>query len=178
MPAPALPPLTEWETFYVIIGSSAAALTGLMFVVIALNAEARRETGPAALRAFATPTIVHFGAVLLLAALLSTPRQTIGSLRACILACAIGGVAYASWVTVQARRQEGYVPVLSDWVWHAGLPVIAYGSLVVAGILIGQSPGTALYVVAAAALLLLYIGIHNAWDSAVWLSTKRQDRQE
>ena len=49
MPAPALPPLTEWETFYVIIGSSAAALTGLMFVVIALNAEARRETGPAAL---------------------------------------------------------------------------------------------------------------------------------
>src|ERR1041384_3296763 len=28
--------LTEWESFYVIVGSSAGALTGLMFVVIAL----------------------------------------------------------------------------------------------------------------------------------------------
>ena len=35
---PELPPLTEWETFYVIVGSSAAALTGLQFVVIALLA--------------------------------------------------------------------------------------------------------------------------------------------
>jgi hypothetical protein len=69
------------------------------------------------------------------------------------------------------------VPELSDWVWHAALPVAAYASLVVAGILLGRSPGTALYVVAAAALLLLYIGIHNAWDGAVWMTTKRLDRQ-
>jgi hypothetical protein len=174
---PVLPPLAEWETFYVIVGSSAAALTGLMFVVITLNAEARTEGGPAALRAFATPTIVHFCAVLLIAALLSTPRHTIGSLRACLLACAVGGLVYAIWVIIQARRQQGYVPELSDWVWHAALPVVAYASLVVAGILLGQAPAAALYVVAAAALLLLYIGIHNAWDGAVWMTTKRQDRQ-
>ena len=74
MPVPALPPLAEWESFYVIVGSSAAALTGLMFVVIALNSEARTEAGPTALRAFATPIIVHFGAVLLISALLSTPE--------------------------------------------------------------------------------------------------------
>ena len=70
-----MPELAGWDTFYVIIGSSAAALTGLMFVVIALSG----ETGLAApdaittIRAFSTPTLVHFGAVLLLAALLTTP---------------------------------------------------------------------------------------------------------
>lgn len=31
-----LPLLTNWQNFYVIIGSGAATLTGLMFVVVAL----------------------------------------------------------------------------------------------------------------------------------------------
>lgn len=34
-------PLVAWESFYVIVGSSGAALTGLQFVVIALIAESR-----------------------------------------------------------------------------------------------------------------------------------------
>jgi hypothetical protein len=33
--------LADWESFYVIVGSSAGALTGLMFVVITLVADAR-----------------------------------------------------------------------------------------------------------------------------------------
>ena len=177
MPAPALPPLTEWESFYVIVGSSAAALTGLMFVVIALGAEARTPASSAAFKAFATPTVVHFGAVLLLAALLTTPRHTIASLRACLLGGAVAGLAYASWVIAQARRQEGYVPVFSDWVWHVCLPVVAYACLLMAGVLLSRSPDAALYVVGASALLLLYIGIHNAWDSALWMTTKRQQPQ-
>jgi len=175
VPVPALPPLAEWESFYVIVGSSAAALTGLMFVVIALNSEARTEAGPTALRAFATPIIVHFGAVLLISALLSTPRHTIGSLKGCLLAVAVAGLAYTIRVIVLARRQSSYKPVFSDWLWHGMLPFLAYASLVVAGILLGSAPGAALYVVAAVALLLLYIGIHNAWDSAVWLTTKPKE---
>ena len=156
-----------------IVGSSAAGLTGLMFVVIALGAEGRTVNDSAVFRAFATPTVVHFGVVLLVAAFLSTPRQTIASLSACLLACAVGGLTYASWVIVQARRQKAYVPVLSDWVWHAGLPVVAYACLLVGGVLLWRSPQVALYVVGASALLLLYIGIHNAWDSAVWMTSKR-----
>ena len=65
--------------------------------------------------------------------------------------------------------------MFSDWLWHGMLPFLAYASLVVAGILLGSAPGAALYVVAAVALLLLYIGIHNAWDSAVWLTTKPRE---
>ena len=35
------PVLVPWESFYVIVGSSGAALTGLQFVVIALLADVR-----------------------------------------------------------------------------------------------------------------------------------------
>jgi hypothetical protein len=66
--------LAEWDNFYVITGSSAAGLTGLTFVVIALSADAKR-VNVSGLRTYVTPTIVHFGAVLALAAYLSMPHQ-------------------------------------------------------------------------------------------------------
>src|SRR2546426_6855544 len=55
--------LAAWETFFFLIGSSAAALTGLQFVVIALIAESRRRATTREIQAFSTPTIVHFGGV-------------------------------------------------------------------------------------------------------------------
>jgi len=64
-------PFAEWESFYVIVGSSAGALIGLQFVVMALVAEMPRTPGQAqAGHAFATPTIVHFGTVLLISSIL------------------------------------------------------------------------------------------------------------
>src|SRR4030095_13032983 len=70
----ALLPLHEWESFYVIIGTSAAALTGLMFVVIAIVADAgSRATSPLGVATFVTPTIVHFCAALLISAIVSAP---------------------------------------------------------------------------------------------------------
>ena len=172
---PVLPPLTEWETFYVIIGSSAAARTGLQFVVIALGAEAKVLGGDAELRAFGTPTVVHFCVVLLLGAILSTPGHTPASLSLCLGACGLAGTGYACRVVAHARHQKGYAPVLSDWVWHAGLPLTAYAGLLAAGVAAWWHPAPALYVVAATALLLLYIGIHNAWDAAVWMAIKRKE---
>ena len=178
MIAPVLPPLSEWETFYVIVGSSAAALTGLQFVVIALGADLR-VGGEAEMQAFATPTIVHFCAVLLIAAIISTPGQTAASLSVCFSICGMAGLVYAVWVVVvQTRKQKGYVPVLEDWIWHAGLPLVAYACLFVAGVSLWRHPAPALYVVAATALLLLFIGIHNAWDAALYMSAKKKESQE
>ena len=66
--------LAGWENFYVIVGSSAGTLIGLQFVVITLlaNTPIARDQGQAG-AAFATPTIVHFPAVLLLAGVESAP---------------------------------------------------------------------------------------------------------
>ncbi len=66
--------LSGWQNFYVIVGSSAGALIGLQFVLITLIANIPvGDGGEQAGHAFATPTIVHFGAVLLLAGVMSAP---------------------------------------------------------------------------------------------------------
>ena len=181
-----LPPLEGWDNFYVIIGSSAAALTGLQFVVIALMAgddQVPRDTS--ALEAFATPTIVHFSAVLLIAAFISMPHHTFVSLRWCLILTGFAGILYATWVTVTALRQKAYTPELEDWIFHSILPVIAYASVFIASLMIGSRSESGLFGVAGSTLLLMTIGIHNAWDAAIWTTTvvkqggiiKRDERQ-
>lgn len=168
-----LPPLAEWETFYVITGSAAAALTGLMFVVIALRAEAIADV-EGGVRAFGTPTVLHFCGVLLLAAILSIPGQTATSLALCVGGTAVAGLALSTWVVVQARRQSSYAPVLSDWIWHVAMPLVAYATAGAAAGALLRWPAVALDMVAAASLLLLFTGIRNAWDAAVWIAARRR----
>lgn len=171
-----LPPLHEWETFYVIIGSSAAALTGLQFVVIALGAESVSMGSEKELQAFATPTVVHFCVVLLISAMIATPGQTQVTLSWCISIPGAAGLAYACWITYTATRTTNYKPVFEDWLFHAVLPVIAYGTLFIIGIVVQARPLSALYVIAASALLLLFVGIHNAWDAAIFMALRRREK--
>jgi hypothetical protein len=166
--------LAGWDNFYVIIGSSAAALTGLQFVVIALTSEARTTTSTTALEAFATPTIVHFCSVLLLAAIITTPEHTIVTLTACLLTVGLAGVVYATYVTIKARNQRSYKPVFEDWLFHSILPIVAYVWLFAGGVFVPRDPAAALYCVAGAALMLLFVGIHNAWDAAVFMTMRRR----
>jgi hypothetical protein len=168
--------LADWETFYVILGSSAAALIGLQFVVVALSAD-RQQTLRAdevAVRAFGTPTIVHLGVVLLLAAFITIPHQTVLSLHLSVVATAAFGMFYVARAFVLARRQTSYKPVWSDWMWHIALPFASYLHLLVAGFSVAHETDTALYGIGGTAIVLLFIGIHNAWDSAVYVATERR----
>ena len=171
-------PLRAWESFCVIVGSSAAALTGLQFVVIALIAEARSARSLREIDAFGTPTIVHFCAVLLISAILTAPWRTVSNPSVALGACGLAGVVYGGIVLYRARRQTGYTPVFEDWLWHTVLPFVAYGILTAASIALRRYAEAALFAIAAAALLLLFIGIHNAWDTVTWIAVERSRKQE
>ncbi len=167
-------PLAGWDNFYVIVGSAASGLTGLTFVVIALIRDAR-NVRPTGLRAFVTPTIVHFGGVLALAAFLSMPHQRVATLSAGLVTGGLAGLGYGVFTGVNLSRHGAeYVPVREDWVWNVILPTLAYAALVLLGLLIWSRPAQALFGVAAVSLALLFIGIRNAWDIAIWMTTQRK----
>ena len=166
-------PLVAWENFYVIIGSSAAALTGLQFVVIALVADSRKKSTISEVDAFGTPTVVHFSAVLLVSAILSAPWPTLAGADLALGASGLAGVVYAALVVRRARRQTGYQPVFEDWLFHAILPFVAYGSLLGGAATLARYPETSLFVIAGVALLLLFIGIHNSWDTVTYIALNR-----
>lgn len=163
-------PLAAWETFFFLVGSSGAALTGLQFVVMALIAESKRRATSREIEAFTTPTIVHFCAVLLVAAIVSAPWQGLSRVSFALGACGFAGVIYCLIVTRRAFRQKTYRPVLSDWIWHTVLPLIAYTLLLAAAVVLQGNPRRALFVVGGTALMLLFIGIHNAWDTVTYIA--------
>jgi hypothetical protein len=175
-------PLAEWENFYVIVGSSAGALTGLTFIVITIAADAANLASTptarlAGLRAFVTPTAVHFGAALWIAALLSMPGHTRVSLALCLAASGLIGTLYCAAVAHwMLEALSSYKPFIGDWVWSLVLPLCAYLGLLAAAMLLRAHALLALYLVAGVSLLLLLLGLHNAWDVVVWITAERHAR--
>jgi hypothetical protein len=167
-----------WENFYVIVGSSAGALIGLQFVVITLIANRPIVAGQAqAGGAFATPTTVHFGAALLLSAIVSAPWHEFGTPSFIWGLMGLIGIVYEIIVTRRMRMQSVYTPQLEDWLFHVVLPFAAYTTLVGSAYAIRLS-ATAMFVLGAAVLLLLFIGIHNAWDTVTYhIFVGKYDRQ-
>ena len=164
--------LAGWHDFFVIVGSSAGALTGLMFVVITLTQALGIRRPPQVrrvMRSFSTPTIVHFSVVLSMCAVLSMPRLTETAIGLFLMALSGSLLGYMSWVYANSRtHHEIYKPDIEDLVWHFSLPVLAYGTTFGAGAAAWSSPDVSLYMVGGSMVALLIIGIHNAWDSAVW----------
>jgi len=166
--------LTSWGSFYVIVGSAAGALIGLQFVVMTLISD--RPPTLAAGAAFATPTIVHFGVALLLSALLNVPWQMIAVPAALWGLMGFSGVVYMVTVARRIRVQTAYKPELEDWLFHVLLPLASYITLALSAFAALSHTREALFGIGAAALLLLFIGIHNAWDSIAYhlFVTKRE----
>ncbi|TLZ53308.1 MAG: hypothetical protein E6K18_00555 [Methanobacteriota archaeon] len=171
--------LDGWENFYVIVGSSAGALIGLQFVVLTLIASRPIPRGTAQVGgAFATPSVVHFAVVLFLAAIVSAPWDDITIVAVLWGFVGLSGIAYVVIVARRMRAQKAYELVLEDWLFHVLLPVAAYSILAMSAYAAFSDARPALFFVGAAALVLLFVGIHNAWDAVTYQVFLRSSQEE
>lgn len=164
-------PLSPWLTFYEIVGASAGALIGLQFVVMALVASLphARAMGPGG-ATFVTPTVIHFCAALLLSGVMTVPWGgaapfgTLPPVAVILGAVGLAGVVYSANIARRMRRTTVYRPEMEDWLFHAILPITGYATLLAAACTAPLFHRAAEFAVAAVSMLLLFIGIHNAWD--------------
>ncbi len=157
--------MSDWATFYVIVGPSGAALIGMQFVVMTLVAGRSQRPTEDALKAFATPTIVHLTGVLIVSALMTVPWRSPVVVAAGLAGCGIAGVAYSLIVIRRVHQQKDYPPVWQDWIWYSASPCAAYAALEFGAALMRSDMPMALSVTAAAVVGLLLVAIHNAWDT-------------
>jgi len=164
--------LTPWSSFYVMAGSSAAALTGLMFVVITLvRGGDRSSQSRDGISMFSTPTVLHFCAALFISADLSAPWHSPAHAAVPVGLAGLFGAGYVLRVTYRTRRNTNYTPDTEDWVWYSVLPLVAYVATLASAIALLFVPAIALFVLAGADVLLIFIGIRNAWDVVTFLAT-------
>jgi hypothetical protein len=168
---PIASPLAAWANFYVITGTAGAALTGLMFVAIAVMTQVRREISREGIGTFSTPTVVHLSAVIVISTLLSMPWPDPRPLVFCLLAGALAGLIYTAVIVRRFRRSTIYRPDAEDWTWHGVTPCVSYLALGFGALLLIGAPTFALYLLGAAILLLMVTGIHNAWDTVAYTTS-------
>lgn len=168
---------TSWSNFYVIVGSSAGALTGLMFVVLTLIAGERNAATETGVGAYGTPNVLHFGAALFICALMSAPWRSIVAPAAILTLsglCAVGYIlVYVLRMMILARHKGDYEPAADDWIWYATLPFASYAAVTASAVLLSIAIRQALFVLAGATLMLLFIGIRNAWDMVTYITLRR-----
>ena len=160
-----------------IVGTSVAALTGLMFVVIALISENPQQTTSQGLAAFGTPTVVHYAVVLIISGLITAPWESLLILSPAITIIGLFGFAYSLIVLRRARRQTTNAPVFDDWLGHTAFPFLGYSLLAIAGIVLHLHVKFLLFSIGAVALLFMITGVHNACDTVTWLTVSRAEQE-
>ncbi len=124
--------LSLWENFYVIVGSSAGALTGLQFVVMALIPDSPTQAGEHEINTFGTPTVVHFCIVLFISAVLSVPWPGWHAVATIVWVTGALGIVYTMIVIRRSRRTTLYKPVLEAFqpaFWYSRGRSASLGSL-------------------------------------------------
>jgi hypothetical protein len=164
-----VPELANWQSFYVIVGSSGAALIGIQFVVVALVANLRLRSTAESISAFGTPTVVHFGGALLVSAIMSAPWPSLIPPSVVLAMCGLGGFGYGAIVIHRTRHQTVYAPGWGDWLWYVVLPGGLCAALALAALLLRTTTHLALFGIGGVALGLLLLGIHNAWDVVTYI---------
>ncbi len=171
--------LNPWQNFYVVIGSSAATLTGLVFVVITvINNSSRARRTSEGTAAFTTPTVVHFGAALLVALVLSIPWPSLLSVAALLAFAGLYGVVYVIRTAIRIRRMSGYDADTEDWIGHTLMPLLAYGALLGGAVTLPALAWQAMFAFAFGVAVLIFAGIHNAWDIVIFLAVDSPESSE
>jgi hypothetical protein len=162
--------LAPWSSFYVLTGSAAAALTGLMFVVITLVMQSDRPTTREGIAVFSTPTVLHFGIALLISAALTAPWPSLVAAAVLVGVAGLCGLSYVARATYHSRRLDSYHPDLEDWIAYTILPLAAYGLILAGAFALPSHPDRSLFAIAAGVVLLMFMGIRNAWDVVTFIA--------
>lgn len=160
--------LQHWHELYSVAAGIAATLMGLMFVVLSLGSRSlATEQGVQVTRALHTPIVVFFGTIIVVSMLMLMPDTAPAALGTLVGAVALGGIIYMVASGAYNIWRENELGI-DDLVWYVVLPYVSYATLGVSAVMIWKAVPFGPHVEAGAVLLMLLIGIRNAWDLVVY----------
>lgn len=166
----------DWDNFYLMIGSAAGALIGLLFVVVTLTTNLGRDKAMRGQQLYMTPIVFHLGVILVLSAVTAIPDLDAPATGTLVAIAALMGLAYAGFIISQIGSRR--TPEPSHWsdLWCYGvIPGVVYLGLLAAAVAIGTARTFADYTIAAALVALLLTSIRNAWDLVTFLAPSVRD---
>lgn len=164
----------DWHEYFFMIGSSAAALIGLMFVVATLTAGTDRRDSERGKHLYTSPIVWHLGVVLLLSGCAIAPTISPHFFGAIAGAAALLGVMMCgrNAIGIARTRISGAENANFDMWWYGIVPDLVYVGLGVGALGALTSMAWAASAVAAALMALLLVSIHGEWDLVTFLAPR------
>jgi len=164
--------LRDWQSFYMLTGTAAATLIGLIFLAFSLGARLVPAEDTTALRGFVIPIVTHFFAALALSALLLIPVYTPPFLGGTLIAAGLLGLAYDLDVMRQLLLHHKREEALNwhHWLWNWIIPTASFLLIMAAGLGLLLGRADLLLGAALAALALISVGLRNAFDLFLWIA--------
>jgi hypothetical protein len=161
----------DWGEFFFLIGSSAAGLIGLIFVVATLTSDLDKRRAIRGMRVYMTPNVFHFAIVLSLCALACSPQIQPPMLAGAMAAAALIGIAYVGQRSLGLAR-PGMAVHWSDYLYYGAAPLIGYIALGFDAWAIWSGAAYADGLAAGLMLGFLLLGIRNAWDLVSYMAPR------
>src|SRR5205809_5723575 len=116
-----------WENYYLMVGSAAGALIGLMFVVVTLTAGRDRDQVDRGKRLYTSPIVWHLAVILVLSGAAAIPTMTVKFFAVCAGGLALLGIAMGCRSAIGIRQTPGAVDSAGfDMFWYGVAPAITY----------------------------------------------------
>lgn len=162
-----------WGEFFLLAGSAAAVLIGLIFVVVTLMQDKPRSTILTGAKIYMGPTVLKVTFVLVLSAAALIPEITAREIAIVCAVVAVWGMARGVQSIVGIRRRDhDVVPHWSDAWCYGVIPTIIFAVLAGVAVAFWYELDWAKYGLAVVMTALLLIGIRNEWDLVTWLAPK------
>ena len=169
------PMFDRWGEYFFMVGSSAAALIGLMFVVVTLTAGRERSELEPGKRLYTSPIVWHLGIVLALSGAAEMPPMTARLFgMACGLAAVIGIVSGIRITVGISRAKLASNHTNYDACWYGAAPVAVYIALGASAVGLLADKEGGLTAAALSIMALLLVSIHNEWDLVTFLAPTAQ----
>jgi hypothetical protein len=153
-----------WHDFYIVIGTAAATLMGLLFLSLSLNADVITRKTNVDLRVLAAQTFTSFICVLMFAVLFLIPRQGPQGLGLPLLG--IDGMGLYTTVRrfLDMRHNRPRTWGRGSLARRFAIPTLCFVTLMIiaVSVLLGQTSG--LYWLVPVMILLIWDASLNAWD--------------
>jgi hypothetical protein len=155
-----------WDNYFFMLGSAAAGLVGLLFVVVTLTAGFDRNSASRGQALYMTPTMVHFAVVFSISAVAVMPKLPTAAFAAfAALAMGLGLInAGRACLGIVRPRPEMPSPHWSDFWLYGAAPALLYLAGLALCALVCVGVVWAPEGLAGLLLVLALVGIRNAWD--------------
>jgi hypothetical protein len=164
--------LVEWQTFYFTAGGASATLVGLMFVAISLGLPLASTVTGNDIKTFASPSILHFVSVMLLAFAMIVPSYTATGMAVVLLLGGVPGLIlgmrYVRMLFGAARRHQDFNP--NDWLFQIILPSAGFILILLAAPAFAFEQWSLGFIaLCLATVALMLCGIINTWAMVIWV---------